>query len=181
LNIHINRNSNESGQLAAEMAAVVLRECIQEKGKARVVLSTGASQFKFFEHFIKQSLDWSVVEVFHLDEYINLPESHPASFRKYLKERFAAHVNLGKAHWVNGEQDSKAVIQTLSEAFAAEEIDLGMIGIGENGHIAFNDPPAEFETKAIYKVVNLDEECKRQQRREGCSLVSKRFRHKRFR
>ena len=105
--------------------------------------------------------------MFHLDEYIDLPESHPASFRKYLKERFLNHINIKKAYLVSPDGDVKAHIAELTEAIRKEEIDLGLIGIGENAHIAFNDPPADFDTKEAYLIVNLDDDCKKQQMGEG--------------
>ncbi len=167
VNLHICNDANDLGKKAAEHAGRILTECIQEKGKARLVLSTGQSQFEFFENFVQQPVDWSKVEMFHLDEYVGLPESHPASFRKYLKERFTTKVPLGKAHFVNGEGDIAEQIAALNEEISKEPVDLGLIGIGENAHIAFNDPPANFDTDEPYIVVDLDDACKQQQVREG--------------
>lgn len=168
MQIHIYRDSNETGKQAAEAAAAWINECIQARGKARIVLSTGASQFDFFEHFVLQQVDWSAVEMFHLDEYLGLPESHPASFRKYLKERFVSRIPLGKAHFVNGEVTDYALsLSELEKSILEDDLDLGLIGIGENAHIAFNDPPADFTMKSAYRIVELDEDCKQQQVREG--------------
>ncbi|OUS75101.1 glucosamine-6-phosphate deaminase [Paenibacillus sp. MY03] len=169
LNIRIFNSADELGEAAAIEAANIMNEKIKEKGKVRIVLSTGASQFQFFESFVRQSIDWSKVEMFHLDEYIGLPISHAASFRKYLQERFVERVGsaLGKVHYVSGELEPEAHIRQLSEEITKESIDLALIGIGENAHIAFNDPPADFETTDPYLIVNLDDNCKRQQVGEG--------------
>jgi glucosamine-6-phosphate deaminase len=131
-----------------------------------MVLSTGASQFETLDALTKEKgIDWGKVEMFHLDEYVDLPESHPASFRKYLKERFVAKIDpLAAAHFVDG---TKEGIAQLTEELRKSPIDIGLIGIGENGHIAFNDPPANFETKEAYIIVDLDERCKKQQMGEG--------------
>jgi len=167
MKVRILKNSEELGREAAAFAAAILNKCISEKGSARLVLSTGASQFDTLKALVEENVDWSKVEMFHLDEYINLPETHPASFRKYLKERFVSKVNLKAAHFVNGEGDIEKNIQELTKELLREPIDLGLIGIGENAHIAFNDPPADFETREAYIIVNLDENCKKQQVREG--------------
>ncbi|HHW48671.1 MAG TPA: glucosamine-6-phosphate deaminase [Clostridiaceae bacterium] len=167
MKVRIFKNSEELGREAAAFAASILNKCISEKGSARLVLSTGASQFDTLKALVKENVDWSKVEMFHLDEYINLPETHPASFRKYLKERFVSKVNLKAAHFVNGEGDVEKNIRELTQELLREPIDLGLIGIGENSHIAFNDPPADFDTREAYIIVNLDENCKKQQVREG--------------
>lgn len=167
MKVLVSKNSKELGAKAAAHAAEILRRAIDEKGVARLILSTGASQFDTITALIKENLDWNKVEMFHLDEYINLPESHPASFRKYLKERFTAFVNLKKAHFVDGEGDVQENIRVLTEELLKQPVDLGLIGIGENAHIAFNDPPANFDTKDAYIIVDLDEQCKKQQIGEG--------------
>jgi glucosamine-6-phosphate deaminase len=172
MKINVSKNSRELGEVAAELNSQIINNAIKTKGKARIVLSTGASQFDTLKSLVRQNVDWSKVdwskvEMFHLDEYINLPESHPASFRKYLKERFIQLINLKKVYLVNGEVDVQQNIDYLSKEIQKEPIDLALIGIGENAHIAFNDPPADFETKAPYIIVDLDEECKQQQVGEG--------------
>ncbi|WMJ84526.1 6-phosphogluconolactonase [Oscillospiraceae bacterium LTW-04] len=169
MNMTINVKSTpvEMGNAAAIKAAAALNDAIATKGKARLVLSTGSSQFDTISALIKQNVDWSKVEMFHLDEYVNLPESHPASFRKYLKERFTSQVTLKSAFFVDGEGDVASHIAQLSDEIRKEPVDVGLIGIGENAHIAFNDPPANFETDAAYMVVNLDDKCKNQQVGEG--------------
>ncbi|MGI6562228.1 MAG: glucosamine-6-phosphate deaminase [Clostridia bacterium] len=167
MNIVISKNPQELGKKAAKHTAELLNKAISEKGSARIVLSTGASQFDTLKELVKQDVDWSKVEMFHLDEYVNLSESHPASFRKYLKERFVQQVPLKKAWFVNGEGDVQKNIQELTDAIRQAPIDVALIGIGENAHIAFNDPPADFDTKEAYIVVTLDDDCKKQQVREG--------------
>ena len=167
MNIHVAKNAKELGACAAAQIASLLRETIKEKSSARLLLSTGASQFQTISHLVKETVDWSRVEMFHLDEYVGLSEKHKASFRKYLKNRFTGKVNLKAAWFVNGEGDVNANIAGLTKELAKAPIDVGVIGIGENGHIAFNDPPADFKTKKTYIVVTLDKKCKQQQVREG--------------
>lgn len=167
MKVYVYESSQVLGKEAARTAAVILNKVIKEKGKARMVLSTGASQFDTLSALVVEDVDWSKVEMFHLDEYVKLPDSHPASFRKYLKERFVNLLNLKEVHFVNGEGDITKNIQELTAALRKEPIDIGLIGIGENSHIAFNDPPADFDTREAYIVVNLDEKCKKQQVREG--------------
>lgn len=165
--IHVNPTPEALGKAAAAQIAALLQAAIAEKGSARLVLSTGASQFETISALTAMDVAWDQVEMFHLDEYVNLPESHPASFRKYLKERFVEKVSLKAAHFVNGEGDVAECIRMLTEEIRKRPVDVGVIGIGENAHIAFNDPPANFETDAAYMVVELDEKCKWQQVGEG--------------
>lgn len=166
MEIRICENAKGLGKSAAAYVAQVLRECIKEQDCARIVLSTGASQFETLSALVEEKgIDWSKVEMFHLDEYVDLPVTHAASFRKYLQERFVDKVApLAAVHFVDGTADS---IKVLTEEIRKKPIDIGLIGIGENGHIAFNDPPADFDTKEAYIIVNLDERCKRQQMGEG--------------
>ena len=164
MEIFVCKDSKELGQKAAQHVGKVLRECIQEKGEARIVLSTGASQLDTLEALIQENVDWSKVEMFHLDEYVDLPETHIASFRKYLKERFISKVNLKGAYLVDGDFSH---IPALTEKLREKVVDVGLIGIGENAHIAFNDPPADFDTQDAYLLVNLNDTCKQQQVREG--------------
>ena len=165
MNIHIDisDNADELGMRAAGKIASLIEEAINKKGKARIILSTGMSQFETLSHLITYDLPWDKVEMFHLDEYVGLNESHPASFRKYLKKRFVSKVNLKAAYFVEGVD----AISSLTRELRKEEIDVGVIGIGENGHIAFNDPPADFTTGEAYKVVTLDRRCREQQVGEG--------------
>ena len=167
INLTVSENSKLNGERAANLIANLINEAIKEKGNARIVVSTGSSQFEMFEALIKLNVDWSKVEMFHLDEYVNLQETHIASFRKYLKERFVSKVNLKAAYFVSGEGNIEENISILTRELRKDVIDVGIIGIGENGHIAFNDPPADFETNEAYKVVTLDQKCRAQQVGEG--------------
>lgn len=160
------KTAADLGKAAGELTAKKLREAIAEKGSARLILSTGASQFETLEALVKEDVDWSKVEMFHLDEYVNLPETHPASFRKYLKERFINIVNPKKAYLVDGDNPEET-IRYLTEEITKAPIDVALIGVGENAHIAFNDPPADFDTKESYFIVELDEKCRMQQVGEG--------------
>ena len=164
MEIRICKNSAALGESAAKYVAKRLNDIIAEKGYARIVLSTGASQFETLDALTRENVNWSVVDMFHLDEYVNLPESHPASFRKYLKEKFTTKVNLKAAYFVDGTEEN---LKYLSGKINEHPIDVGLIGIGENAHIAFNDPPADFDTENPYIVVNLNDTCKKQQVGEG--------------
>lgn len=169
MQLNILEHADQAGLEAARACEVILRDTIAEKGKARIVLSTGASQFEFLSHFVKLNLEWERIEMFHLDEYIALPESHPASFRKYLKERFLKYASVGQAWLINGEGDPEETVKRLNEEIVKAPVDLALIGIGENAHIAFNDPPADFDNDSPYTIVNLSDTCKSQQvRKAGC-------------
>jgi glucosamine-6-phosphate deaminase len=153
---------------AASQAATTIRNSIRENGSARIIAATGASQFEFLDELTKaEEIDWKLVELFHLDEYLGLPMTHPASFRKYLLERLIKKVGIVKYHLLDGEGNSQKVIAEVSAAIRKAPIDLAFVGVGENGHLAFNDPPADFETEAAYIVVELDEACRKQQLGEG--------------
>jgi glucosamine-6-phosphate deaminase len=156
------------GESAAKQAAAGISRAIAERGVARVVAASAASQFQFLEALVAApGIDWSKVELFHLDEYIGLPMTHPASFSKFLQERLISKTGITKLHLLNGEADPKAVIRDTNAAISAAPIDISFVGIGENGHLAFNDPPADFETEEPYIVVALDQECRQQQVGEG--------------
>lgn len=163
----VSKTKEELGKKASAQAAALIKRAIEENGSARILLSTGASQFPFFEEFVKEDLDWSRVEMFHLDEYVGISEEHPASFKRYLLDRFVNKVNPAKAHLINGKEDPKKTIAELTALLAEKPVDVGLIGIGENGHIAFNDPPADFDATEAYRVVTLDERCLQQQIGEG--------------
>lgn len=168
MEIGIYKTRLECSQAAGKQAAKILKDAIAKKGKATFIAATGASQFDFLQTLIADSeIDWSKTRMFHLDEYIGLPESHPASFRKYLKERFISKVNPGEVHLVNGEVDPATECKRLEELISKEPVDVAFVGIGENGHLAFNDPPADFDTEDAYIVVELDEKCRNQQLGEG--------------
>ena len=157
------------GKTAAEHIVLLINQAIDEKGYARLLVSTGMSQFTTFEALLVSDADWSKVELFHLDEYIGMPETHPASFIKYLKERFINKlpVNLKKINFVDTTAGIENIIAKLTEEINRDIIDVGVIGIGENAHIAFNDPPADFDCEDAYKIVTLDEACRNQQLGEG--------------
>jgi glucosamine-6-phosphate deaminase len=158
----------DMAKVAAEQAAAELRGVIDKRGKARIVAATGAAQFEFLEALTSlPGIDWTRVEMFHLDEYIGLPASHPASFCRFLKERLIQKTGITKHFLLDGEQDPVEVIRRTGEVLQAAPVDLAFVGIGENGHLAFNDPPADFETQEQYIVVKLDEACRRQQLGEG--------------
>lgn len=149
---------------AARETAGIINAAIAKKGYARIVLSTGASQFDIIDALTESDIDFSKVEMFHLDEYVGLPITHVASFRKYLTERFTSKVSLKAAYFVDGTADG---IAALTAEIRKEPPDVGLIGIGENAHIAFNDPPANFDTKEAFIVVDMNDECKKQQVGEG--------------
>ena len=167
MKVIVYENAQALGAAAAKQAAAKLREVIKARGSARLLLSTGASQFTFFEHFTREEVEWDKVEMFHLDEYVGISPTHPASFQLYLRQRFVDVVKPGKYHLINGEVDPDVTVRELTEAMGDRPIDLGLIGIGENGHIAFNDPPADFDDPRFYKVVTLNDTCLAQQVREG--------------
>lgn len=156
------------GKAAAEHAAAAIRAAISKTGSARVVAATGASQFEFLETLVKQpAITWGEVELFHLDEYIGLPRTHPASFCRYLQERLVSKTGITRFHFLDGIEDEKEIIRHTSEAIRKATMDIAFVGVGENGHLAFNDPPADFETNDPYIVVELDAACRRQQVGEG--------------
>lgn len=156
------------GGLAGREAARLIKKAIAANGQANIILATGTSQFETLKQLIQEDIDWSKVVMFHLDEYIGLPESSPASFRKYLKERFLAKVpELKQYYLVNGEGDATAECDRLGKLIKQHPIDVALVGIGENGHLGFNDPPADFETEKAFIVVGLDEDCRKQQFGEG--------------
>jgi glucosamine-6-phosphate deaminase len=166
--IKVFEEKKDLGRAAAEQAAASIRNAIRESGRARIIAATGASQFDFLEVLTKaEDIDWRRVEMFHLDEYIGLPMSHPASFRRYLRERLIQKTGIANYHLLDGETDPSAAIRSANEAIAAAPIDIAFVGIGENGHLAFNDPPADFETEEPYLIVNLDPACRLQQVGEG--------------
>lgn len=170
MNIFICNSKTELGQRAATRGAQLIRDAIGTRGEARVIVATGASQFETLSALIEApDLDWSRVTAFHLDEYVGMAESHPASFRRYLRERFLDKlpVPLRAFHPVNGEGDAQIECARLNALIAAAPIDVCFAGIGENSHLAFNDPPADFETRAPFLVVELNEDCRRQQLGEG--------------
>lgn len=173
MNIHISKTPEALGIAAARMVAMKLNEAITDRGEARLILSTGSSQFETLNALLKENIEWQKIDIFHLDEYIGLPVTHKASFRKYLKERFIDHIDCRKFFGVDTEGDLSELISFLTAEISSRQVDVGLIGIGENAHIAFNDPPADFDTKEAYIVVKLDERCKLQQAGEGWFKTSR--------
>ena len=170
MKIQVLQNAEELGKAAADQVAFVIREALKKEHFANIILATGASQFEMLLALAKErDINWSRVRMFHLDEYLGIHESHPASFIKYLKERFVSLVSpLESTFFIQGDvPDINSEIDRLNNLIQQYPIDVAMIGIGENGHLAFNDPPADFETEVPYIIVDLDEDCRRQQLGEG--------------
>ena len=169
IKVKIFASKEEVGKAAAIAVAEKLDAAISEKGLANLILATGASQFQFLENLQKQAIDWKKITVFHLDEYKGMPVTHPASFRKYLKERILDKVQPKQVHYLNGAApDAEAEVLRYENLLKEHPVDIACIGIGENGHIAFNDPPvANFNDPKLVKVVELDEACRKQQLGEG--------------
>jgi glucosamine-6-phosphate deaminase len=166
--IRVFNDKIQLGDAAASQAAGAIKRAISERQRARIIAATGASQFEFLNALIKTpGVDWAKVEMFHLDEYVGLPVAHPASFRKYLLERLIEPAGITDYHLLDGEADPNEVCKRVGERIRAAPIDVAFVGIGENGHLAFNDPPADFEIEDPYIVVDLDEACRRQQAGEG--------------
>jgi glucosamine-6-phosphate deaminase len=156
------------GHAASRDAAATIMSAITERGRARIIAATGASQFEFLASLVAcQEVEWSRVELFHLDEYVGLSAEHPASFRRYLLERLIRPAGIRQMHLLDGMGNPDEVCREAGRAISEAPIDVAFVGIGENGHLAFNDPPADFETREPYLVVTLDEACRRQQVGEG--------------
>lgn len=170
MQLQVIENSAELGRTAAKLGAVVIRDALKQRGEATIVVATGASQFALLDALVLEpDIDWSRVTAFHLDEYVNMPETHPASFRLYLRKRFLAHLTTPPDFIpINGDADDLFVeLARLNALLGDRIVDLCFAGIGENGHLAFNDPPGDFDVGDPYIVVNLDEACRRQQFGEG--------------
>ena len=170
MNTEVFKSKTELGVKSAKDAENKIRNAIEKNGSANIILATGASQFETLKNLVTaKEIDWSKVVMFHLDEYVGLTDQHPASFRKYLKERFVDKVgDLKAVHFIRGEsQDVEAECERLNGIISQHPIDVALVGIGENGHLAFNDPPADFDTEEPYIVVELDEACRKQQMGEG--------------
>jgi glucosamine-6-phosphate deaminase len=156
------------GRAAAIHAAELIRRAVAERGRARILAATGNSQLEFLAALVQQpNVAWAEVEMFHLDEYVGIPVSHPASFRKYLFDRFITPTRLGRYHLLDGEQDAERSARDVGERLRERPVDVAFAGIGENGHLAFNDPPADFSSERPYLIVRLEESCRRQQVGEG--------------
>ncbi len=170
MKLEIFDSKEELGVKSAGDTEKKIRDAIKKNGSANIILATGASQFETLKNLVaSKEIDWSKVVMFHLDEYAGMTDRHPASFRKYLKERFVVKVgDLKSIYFINGDaEDVEAECERLNEIISRHPIDVALVGIGENGHLAFNDPPADFETDKPYIVVELDEACRKQQMGEG--------------
>lgn len=170
MKIEICADKNELGRRAAAAGVEQIHAAIADRGVAHVIVATGASQFEMLGELVQTpNIDWTKVVFFHLDEYVAMPMTHPASFRKYLKERLVDRLPQKPRafHYLNAEGDPAAECRRLGELIKQHPIDVAFIGIGENGHLAFNDPPADFTTEEPYIVVELDDACRRQQFGEG--------------
>ncbi len=169
MEIRVFETKQELGQAAAERAREAIGEAIGRSGEARVIAATGASQFEFLDALTSlRGIDWGRVEMFHLDEYVGVPDTHPASFRRYLRERIVERVKPRVFHFLAGDvPDTAEECRRVGALLAKAPIDVAFVGIGENGHLAFNDPPADFQTEEPYLLVDLDEPCRRQQLGEG--------------
>jgi glucosamine-6-phosphate deaminase len=155
-------------EAAARHAAASIRAAVQRSGKARIVVATGASQLEFLAALTATpDVPWPRVEMFHLDEYVGLPATHPASFRHYLREQLIDKVPIGTTHLLDVDDDPARASRLTGQALLESQVDVAFVGIGENAHLAFNDPPADFDITTPYIVVTLDEACRRQQVGEG--------------
>ena len=168
MKIYLAEDKRALGKAAAEQAAAAIRRATQQRGAARVVAATGASQFEFLDVLTGHAeIEWLKVELFQLDEYLGLPLTHPASFTKYILERLVAKTDIVRYQALNGAGYPEEVLRAANCSIATAPIDIAFVGIGENGHLAFNDPPADFDTNEPYILVNLDEACRKQQIDEG--------------
>jgi len=165
--VRIFDSKDDMGRAAGAEAARLLTRAIETNGSASLIAATGASQFEFLADLVTRDVDWAKVAMFHLDEYIGLPADHPASFVRYLTERFTSKAPLGEVHFLRGDADPRITCRQVGQEIRARTIDVAFLGIGENGHLAFNDPPADFRTDSPYIIVDLDEACRRQQVGEG--------------
>jgi glucosamine-6-phosphate deaminase len=170
MDVKIMPDKQQMGKAAAAAGARLLRDALAARGAANIIVATGASQFEMLAQLAQEpDINWHRVTGFHLDEYVGLPIDHPASFRGYLWQRFVSRLPLPLRafHYLDGEGDPRAECRRVADIIRSHPIDVAFVGIGENGHLAFNDPPADFEADEPYLVVQLDEACRRQQLGEG--------------
>ena len=169
MEIHISKDPQVLGKTAAEEGGYLIRQALASEEEVSVVLATGTSQLEMLRHLVQQDVDWSRVHIFHLDEYIGLGAEHPASFRKYIRKRFVEKVpSLKSVTYIHGDAENlEQELYRINEAISQKPVEVAFIGIGENAHIAFNDPPADFTVNKPYIRVKLDEKCRRQQLGEG--------------
>lgn len=169
LKVKVFQESEEIASAAAEFVAAQLNSAIEKKDSVNVVIGTGASQLSFYKYLLQQEIEWEKITLFHLDEYKGMSESHPASFRRFLKDRVLQGIKPKNVYFLNGDaSDTEAEVLRYENLLKEHPVDVACIGIGENGHIAFNDPPvADFNDPKLVKVVELDEACRKQQLGEG--------------
>jgi glucosamine-6-phosphate deaminase len=169
LKIEVFKTKAECGAAAADRGAQILKQTLAAKGRASFIVATGASQFDLMKCLSqKEGIPWQNTTMYHLDEYIGISQTHPASFRRYLKERLVDLVHPGTVHFIAGEAaDPAAECRRMNEIISRDTIDVAFVGIGENGHLAFNDPPADFDTEQPFIIVELDRACRQQQFGEG--------------
>ena len=168
MHVRIYSDRRSLGRAAADHAGRAIRDAIDATGRARIVAATGTSQFDFLEALVSQpGIEWPRVEMFHLDEYVGIALDHPASFRRYLLERFINKAGITRYYLLDAERDATRMADAVGRELASAPVDIAFAGIGENGHLAFNDPPADFETNEPYIIVTLDDACRRQQVGEG--------------
>ena len=169
MKIEVSTTKGECSVAAADRGAEILKQAIAAKGRASFIVATGASQFDFLKAMTdKEGIDWRLTTMYHLDEYIGMNADHPASFRRYLKERLVDAVQPGAVHYIQGQaEDPAAECRRINNIISRDNVDVAFVGIGENGHLAFNDPPADFDAELPYITVELDDACRRQQFGEG--------------
>lgn len=169
LNVKVYQENEEMASVAADFVTEQLNLAIREKGSANLIVGTGGSQLSFFKYLLRQNIEWGKINLFHLDEYKGMPETHPASFRRFLKDRILVKVKPKEVFFLDGDApDTEAEMLRYETLLKENPVDVACIGIGENGHIAFNDPPvADFNDPKLVKVVQLDEACRKQQLGEG--------------
>tara|TARA_R110002050_G_scaffold223672_2_gene359534 strand:- start:5104 stop:5841 length:738 start_codon:yes stop_codon:yes gene_type:complete len=168
MKIVISKDKRILGKSAAKRGAELIRKAIEKEGEANVIVATGASQFEMLSELVKEDVDWTKVTGFHLDEYVGMPDLHKASFCKYLKERFVDLVPIKKFHYINGDTENPLdECIRIGQIISGIQIHVAFVGIGENAHLAFNDPPADFYREEAYFIANLDKACREQQLGEG--------------
>ena len=169
MKLKIFKTKKEASLAASKTAAMILKKAIKSKGQANFIAATGKSQFEFLKDLIKYTnIDWRKTTMFHLDEYLRLSATHQASFQRYLKERLIDKVHPGKVHLIKGTaKNPQQECQRLNKLIAKKEIDVAFLGVGENGHLAFNDPPADFTTNEPFIMVKLNQTNRQQQVKEG--------------
>ncbi len=166
LNVHIYEDRRTLGSQSAENVGKLISELLKEQEEIRMIFAAAPSQNEFLEELSKnKSIDWSKITAFHMDEYINLPSDSPELFSRYLNDHIFSKVKFKNVFLINPKTDDpQSECSRYSELLNQKPIDIVCMGIGENGHIAFNDPPvADFDDQALVKIVELEEKCKAQQ------------------